>query len=248
MGLLSALIGLVLLGFAIVALVAGAHLAWIYGHLGLGAVLLIYAAATSFGEFREFLSRDAARRGARYGGNAAVQAGLLALILGLVAFLSVRHAVHWDWTEAKVHSLSAATEEVLAQIPDEKPVEILAFFQRGSEQGARQILERYTHASERVRFRVIDPNREPQLATQHEIRSNGVLIVCGGDCDSATGTVRVTEATEEEITRAIRSVISRRKTIYFLTGHGEGSPDDTQAGGTVSVSDSPRPSSTTPKS
>jgi ABC-type uncharacterized transport system involved in gliding motility auxiliary subunit len=230
-GFLCALFGLVLLGFAIVALVAGAHVGWIYGHLLLGTGLLVYAAATSFRQFRDLLGRDSTRRGARYGGNVAAQTALLAVVLGLVAYLSVRHAVHWDWTEAKVHSLTEATLEVLRQIPEERPVEVLAFFQTGSEQDAREILERYAYESPRVLFRVVDPNRDPQLATRYEIRSNGILVVCGGDCDSAGGTARVMEASETEITRAIRSVISTRKKIYFVTGHGEGSPDDAEGGG-----------------
>ncbi len=231
MGLLCALFGLVLIGFAIVALVAGAHFGWIYGHLLVGAVLLSYAAATSFRQFRSLLGRDATRRGARYGGNVAAQTALLAVILGLVAYLSVRHAVHWDWTEAKLHSLTEATRDVLRQIPEERPVEILAFFQTGSEQGARQILERYAHESDRVLFRFVDPNRDPQLETRHDVRSNGVLVVCGGACDSAHGTARVTTPSEEEITPAIRSVISTRKKVYFVTGHGEGSPEGTEGGG-----------------
>jgi ABC-type uncharacterized transport system involved in gliding motility auxiliary subunit len=230
-GLLWALFGLVLLGFAIVALVAGAHPGWIYGHLGLGALLLVYAGATSFREFRDLIGQDAARRSARYGGNAAAQTVIFAVILGLLAYLSVRHPLHGDWTESKVHSLAEATREALRQIPSEQPVEILGFFQPGSEQGARRILERYTYESDRVRFKIVDPNRNPALATRHEIRTNGVLVVCGGDCASVDGTARVNEPTEEEITKAIRSVISERKKVYFVTGHGEGSPDDPEGPG-----------------
>ncbi len=231
MGVLFAIVGLVFLGFGVIAVVVGAHVGWITGHLVLGVAVLVYAAATSMSQFREFLSGDAARRGVRYGGNVALQTVILAVILGLLAFLANRHPVHWDWTEAGVHSLATATTEILGQIPEEQPVEILAFFQQGSETGVREMLERYAYEGDRVRFRVVDPNRDPSLATRHEIRSNGILIVCAGPCDSASGTARVTEPTEEEITGAIRSVISERKKVYFLTGHGEGSPDDTEARG-----------------
>jgi ABC-type uncharacterized transport system involved in gliding motility auxiliary subunit len=236
-GIITALFGLVLLAFAIVALVAGAHPSWIYGHLGLGALLLIYSAATSFGDLRALLGGDAARRSARYGGNAAAQTAIVAVILGLVAYLSMRHPVHWDWTQSGLHSLAEATQEVLRQIPEDQPVEVLAFFQPGSEQGVRRILDRYAYAAERFRFRIVDPNRHPTLATRHEIRTNGVLVVCGGDCDSATGTARVIEASEQEITRAVRSVISKRNKVYFVIGHGEGSPDDEEAAGLSRVRD-----------
>jgi ABC-type uncharacterized transport system involved in gliding motility auxiliary subunit len=230
-GLLFAVFGLIFLGFGVVALLVGAHGGWIYGHFVFGVAFLGYAAATSLREFREILLRDATKRGARYGGNVAVQTLIVTAILGFVAYLSVQHPVRWDWTEAGIHGLAEGTKETLAQIPEEQPVEILAFYQAGSEGAARDALERYTYQSDRVRFRMIDPNREPNLATRHEIRTNGVLIVCGGECSTATGTARVTEPTEEALTRAIRSVISQRKILYFLTGHGEASPDDTEVRG-----------------
>ena len=237
MGLLFAIFGLVLFAFAIVAFVAGAHVSWIYGHLGLGVLLLGYAGVTSYREFRELWGRDSSKRGARLAGNAAAQTVLVAVILALVAYLSVRHPIHADWTEGQVHTLTDGTRDVLAQIPEGEGVEILAFFQPGSEQGARQILERYTYESDRIRFRVVDPNRNPALATRHEIRSNGILIVCGGSCESASGSARLTEPTEQELTPAVRSVISERKKVYFLTGHGEASPDDAEERGFSHVRD-----------
>ncbi len=76
-----------------------------------------------------------------------------------------------------------------------------------------------------------DPVRRPELAERYEIRSEGVLLVCRGGCDSGKGTVRVTQPSEEELTKAIRKVISEQKKLYFLTGHGEGAPEDREATG-----------------
>ena len=230
MGILLAVFGIVLILFGIVGLFSAP--AWLAAaHLGLGLLLLGAAAALSLGEFREILRRDATRRGARYGGNAVLQTVALTIILVLVAYLSVRHSVRWDWTEAKVHSLTAASLEVLAQIPEDGYVEILAFYLSGGSPARREALDLYTHESERVKVETHDPVRRPDLAERFEIRSEGVLLVCGGACESAQGSVRVTQPSEEELTKAIRKVISEQKKVYFLTGHGEGATDDREATG-----------------
>ena len=58
-----------------------------------------------------------------------------------------------------------------------------------------------------------------------------MVIVCGGACETATGTVRLNEVSEEQITRAIRGAISRKRKVYFVTGHGEASPFDEEVDG-----------------
>jgi ABC-type uncharacterized transport system involved in gliding motility auxiliary subunit len=92
-------------------------------------------------------------------------------------------------------------------------------------------LDLYGYNSERVNVKIYDPNKRPDLAERFEIRTDGVVIVCGGPCESAKGTVRVPQASEAELTKAIRSVISERKKVYFLTGHGEGDVGKADASG-----------------
>ncbi len=229
--MLYAIFGLVFFGFGLVALFGGAHDGWIYGHFVLALALWAYALATGFGELRRQLSADAARRGARFGANAVVQAVATTVILAVLAYVTVQRPVRWDWTESKVHSLSDASRAVLDQIPEAAPVEVLAFFLPGTDAAAKQLLEQYTYHSKRIGFRVVDPNASPQLATRHQVSANGVLIVCGGPCDGATGTARVTEASEQELTKAIRSVRSAKKKVYYLAGHGEADPADAEVSG-----------------
>jgi ABC-type uncharacterized transport system involved in gliding motility auxiliary subunit len=231
MGILVALYGLVFLLFAFVALFVGAGRVWIYAHFAIAAALLLYSATTSMGQLRERLSRGSTRRSARYGGNLIAQTVIVVAILGLVAYLSVRNPVRWDWTDAAVHSLTQASADVLGAIPEGSEVEVLAFFASGSEAQAEDLLDQYTYRSDRIRVRFVDPNARPGLANRFEIRANGVVIVCAGPCEAPRATARVTEATEEQITKAIRSVISSRKSVYFLTGHGEADVDDSGASG-----------------
>jgi ABC-type uncharacterized transport system involved in gliding motility auxiliary subunit len=226
-----AILGGVLLVFAVVGFLTGAGQWLSYLHLALGLGLVSYAGLTSFSELRELAARDASRRGARLGSNAFVQLLALAVILGGIAFLSVRYAVQWDWTEAELHTLSGATLDVLEQIPEDGSVEVYGFFTEGSDVAARALLEMYDYASERFGFEIFDPNRFPEVAARFEVAQDGILFVCGGPCESAEGTVRVIELSEEQVTRAIRSSISEQKKAYFLAGHGEASIEDEQATG-----------------
>lgn len=229
--MLYAILGTIFLLFAGVGLIAGADLWLSYLHLGAGLGTLGYAMFSSAAELRELAGRGASRRGARLGANAFVQGIALAVILGGIAVLSVRYPVEWDWTDAGVHTLSEATRDVLEQIPEETPVEVYAFFTTGSESDARDLLQRYVYQSDSFSFAVHDPQRRPDLAERFEISQNAVVLVCGGPCDTAKGTARVVEMSEEQLTRAVRSVISEKKKVYFLSGHGEGDIDDEQQSG-----------------
>ena len=224
-------LGVVVLAFALVGFFSGAA-AWLtYMHLLAGIGLLGYAALASLPQLRQLATEEARRRGAAFRGNALAQSALLLVILGGVAWLSQRYPVTWDWTEAQLYTLTAATRDLLSEVPEDGGIEIYGFYTRGTEEQARDLVEMYGDASERVRFEFFDPNRRPDLAGLLEIRQDRVLLVCAGPCDRATGTVRVLEATEQEITRAIRSVISEQRKVYFVTGHGEGAIDDDQATG-----------------
>ncbi len=227
MAVLLASFGCVILIFGLFAVFIAASPLAVYLHLGGGVLLLGLATLQGRSKLPELL-RSQPRRG---GLNVLVQTAILCVIAGLLAFLSVRHPVHWDLTEGRIHTLAPGSHSVLEQIPEDGLVEIYAFFSTGTEEGAKQQLEQYTYASDRVTLRFFDPNRRPDLAARFDIRSQGVVIVCNGSCETATGTVRITEVSEEQLTRAIRGAISSKKKVYFVTGHGEASPFDEEVDG-----------------
>ena len=229
--MIYAILGAVFLLFAGVGFLAGAGLWLPYLHLVAGLSMVGYALFTSAAELRDLAGRDASRRGARLGANAFVQTLALAVILGGIAVISVRYPFEWDWTDSGVHTLAEATTDVLAQIPEERPVEVYAFFTSGSEIQVRDLLERYVYESDRISFAVHDPQRRPDLAERFEITQNAIVLVCSGPCDTAEATARVVDVSEEQLTRAVRSVISDQKKVYFLSGHGEGAIDDEQSSG-----------------
>ena len=165
----------------------------------------------------------------------------MVLVIGaLLAFLSVRHPEHWDWTEAKEHTLAKGTLDTLGALPKDGAIEMYAFFTHGGEAQAKSLLEKYAYEGDRlsrkVKVRFFDPNERPDLAQRFQISSKeGVVIVCSGSCETGKGTVRATDMTEQALTRAVRQAISSKKKIYFLKGHGEADLSEQKGSGALGV-------------
>lgn len=229
---LLAILGTILAVFGLFGLFAAATPAIVAAHLLIGLGLLVYAALRSARSIAERMGSSTARGGA----NVLVQTVILLGIAGVLAWLSVRHPVHWDWTEAGQHSLTQGTKDALAAIPEGGLVEVYAFYSRGAEGPARRELDKYEYASPRVKVKYIAPNERPDLAQKFQIANKeGVIVVCDGPCDTAKGTVKAVDASEQSLTRAVRQAVSAKKKIYFLKGHGEASPNDTKGPGASAV-------------
>lgn len=194
-------------------------LAWIGGNLFIGVVLLGTAAALSFDSLRERMSSSEGRRAGKYGTSAILSTVLAIAILGLLGFLSTRYHKRFDWSEAKVHSLSDQTEKVLANL--ESDVNVLALYSPLDAPPVRDLLDRYAYASDRFVLQFADPNARPDLLEAHgiapeELDQGLVRVAIDGE------SVEVDEATEENITNAIVKLTrTGRKRVYFLEGHNE---------------------------
>jgi ABC-type uncharacterized transport system involved in gliding motility auxiliary subunit len=233
---LVAIVGAVILSFGLLGIFAAASQVVIALHVLIGGGLLIWAGVRGFRKFAGLIGTTTARGGA----NTLVQAAVVAVIGALLAFLSVRHPVHWDWTEAKEHTLAQGTLDTLAAMPADGEIEMYAFFTHGGETQAKTLLEKYTYAGgqlkRNVKVRYFDPNERPDLAQRFQISSKeGVVVVCAGPCETAKGTVKAVDMTEQSLTRAVRQAISSKKKIYFLKGHGEADPNEQKGSGAAGV-------------
>ncbi|MGQ9484163.1 MAG: GldG family protein [Desulfosoma sp.] len=162
-----------------------------------------------------------------YGSSAVFSTVVFLAILVLVALIAERHPLRADLTESGQFSLSEQSRKVVASI--EEPITIKAFFAAGAPEASRakDLLETYRYHNKNLRYEFIDPDREPQLARQYEIRDYGVLVIEGLGRKET-----VPRADEEALTNALFK-LSRKddKTVYFLTGHGERSFEDMSKGG-----------------
>jgi gliding motility-associatede transport system auxiliary component len=161
-------------------------------------------------------------RQARYGSNALVLSLAFIGIVVVVNYLIYNHSKSWDLTENKQFTLAPETLDTLSKLNE--PVKALAFFtkQSNSDQ-ARTLLEQYkSNSNGKFDYQFIDPDANPAAAQQAKITRDGTIVLeMGGHQEP------VTIVSEEELTGGlVRLLNPEKRAVYFLTGHGERSPDD----------------------
>ncbi len=161
------------------------------------------------------------KRGTLYGLNAALMSIAFIAIMVIVNIVAARYKADYDATKAQVHTLSAQSKQVVKEL--DQNIEIIGFFS-GSDYGQQdsfeKLLDQYMRETDRISYKVIDPDSQPLEARAYEEPYQGLLI------KTETRTERVFSAREQDITGALLKVTSDTpKTVYFLTGHQEHGPD-----------------------
>ncbi len=162
-----------------------------------------------------------------YSSNMVVVVVLVLAIVVLVNYFFARHHHRFDFTQAKLHSLSAQSIQVAKSLKSE--VNIKAFFREGTfnRDKMENLLKIYNYHSKKIKYEFIDPDKNPGLVKRYDIAEDGTTIFECGDKES-----RITSASEEDVTNAMVKVTrEKKKTIYFLEGHGEASIEDSEEGG-----------------
>lgn len=220
---LLGLIGLVLLLFAGVAAVftrarSGVDILYIFvnGLFGLFSVIAYLSAGL------ENLRGMVSERSTKYGINALFVSAVFLAVVGLLNYISTRHPHRFDLTEQGVFSLSPQSVSVVKNLQEE--LQIQAFVEGGVSPELRDLLSNYQYNSPKVKFELIDPDRQPELAEKYHVTAyNTVRFEYGKESTT------ISKPTEEAITNAIIKVSrSIRKTVCFVEGHGEPDIDDAQ--------------------
>lgn len=174
---------------------------------------------------REQLSSSVKRRAFLYGSSAFFT---VIFFLLLIVFLNILLHSKYTWldlTQEKIFSLSPKTRKVLREIGKGKEkISVYGFFKEGSPDWAqaKELLEKYRYETKNFEYKLIDPEKSPGLAQQHDVRSFGTIVVTYKDRKNKT-----MEPNEEGITNAIVKITrGSKKTICFVTGHGEKSTSD----------------------
>ena len=154
---------------------------------------------------------------------------LLALTtVGLAGLLGMVQVVvsHFDWrldlTPEKRYTLSEHAQRVLASLDHD--VQVVAFLRADDERNAdiEDLLVRVHKATPRVRYTIVDANRNPAVAREYGVESYGSLVVESEGRRKEFGNPR-----EDLLMEAILQVTRpMRKVVYFLAGHGEQNLDD----------------------
>ncbi len=164
---------------------------------------------------RRFREKVVSKKLVQYGASSVLNSVIFLGILALLAFISSRHHLRADLTAKGLFSLADQTKKVLKNL--DKEVTILAFYKKGDELRARDLLEEYAYHTKYITFEFIDPNQKPGTAKRYQVTQYGTLIV-----ESGTKRETLTELNEGNLTNAILRVTREQdKVIYFTTGHGE---------------------------
>jgi ABC-type uncharacterized transport system involved in gliding motility auxiliary subunit len=211
----AGLIGLVFLFFALIAYLTGAGMYCLF-NLVLGVLAVVLWATSS----RDTLGTLMGHRAARYGANAVVYSlGFIGVLIA-VNYIFALHHRRFDLTSERVFSLSPQSDKVVRAL--NQPLKFYGFFEGGRDQRAEELFQSYTYASPKITYQLIDPEKNPEVATRYNVTRMPTTHIQYGD----QGT-NVSETTEQAITNGIIKVTSTgTKAACFLQGHGEASIED----------------------
>lgn len=193
-------------------------------HNGLAIAGLVCTLLYILSQWREVV-RSFSGREARFGTLAfASIAVVLAILIG-INYLASRRNKRWDLTAAKQYTLSEQTKKILASL--ERPVTIRVFDRSEGFERFRERLDEYKYLSDKVSVEYIDVERRPADATRFEVQQFGTVVF---EYDGRVA--RVTSDAEQELTNGLIKVIQGRESkVYFVQGHGEKNPADSDRNG-----------------
>ncbi len=164
-------------------------------------------------------------RQTRYTAYAATYIIVILAVLAAVNFLANRYDKSYDSTSNKQFSLSDQTIKVVGNLKND--IKLTYFDEASHFPQARDLLDRYTALSPKLKVEFIDPVKKPQQAKSAGYRRDVTILV-----DSGARKEEAKSLTEEEVTGAIiRSLKSGERTVCFVNAANEHSIDDEAAGG-----------------
>lgn len=166
-----------------------------------------------------------ASRQAKYSAYAGIYLVIVIAILAGINFLANRYNKSYDTTANKRYSLSDQTMKIVKGLTQDVK---LSYFDRTDRfPQAKDLLDRYSTLSPKLKVDYVDPYKKPQLAKAAGIKSEGSLFI-------ETGAKReeAKSVAEEEITGGlVRILKGGERMACFLTGSGEHSLEESRGAG-----------------
>ena len=184
------------------------------------ALVLLY----TIGQWRE-IAAFFKRRNARLGVIASVGVLVGLGILIAVNYVSVRQNKRWDLTSNQQYTLSDQSIRLLQGL--QEPVKFIVFDKTENIGTFKPRLDEYQYQSKQVSVEYIDPDQKPVPAKEYEIQNYGTVVV-----EYMGRRERVTSSSEQDLTGALVKVLNpQERRVYFLSGHGEKDPTNTERAG-----------------
>ncbi len=168
--------------------------------------------------------KELTKRTLSFGANSVFISILVIGIIGVVNFLSSQYPQKLDLTKNKIHTFSEQSEKVMKGLTDELKAEFYGDI--GSKEKFRALFNNYKKLTNKFKFELVDPNKEPLRVKQAGIKKTETLVLT-----YKGKTMKVEEINEEKITNAVIKLSKNNKiTVCTIVGHGEysiNSPDQT---------------------
>ena len=153
----------------------------------------------------------------------AAQVILCLALFTVLQFLATRHNVRFDLTPTQSFVLSPQAKQVASAFT--KPARITIFYNSQSAGQRREmidLLEQFRAAAPNISFRLLDLDRSPGLAKKFGVSSYNTGVVEVGDEITDLRSIDETEITSV----LLKFSRTRTRTLCFVTGHGERSPEN----------------------
>jgi ABC-type uncharacterized transport system involved in gliding motility auxiliary subunit len=153
-----------------------------------------------------------------------VQVASAATLFGLLLVLAERHNHRFDLTPTQSFVLAPESQRIAEHL--KVGVRITAFYNSQEHEQVRQmkdLLDLFAQAAPNLTYRLLDLDRSPALAKKYGIGSFNTGII-----ELASGERRELKAIDEEeiVSALLRLTRRQRRTLCFIVGHGEHSPQD----------------------
>ena len=147
---------------------------------------------------------------------------LFAAVLVAVNLVAIRFDARWDLTESNVHTLSKESVEITELISQPLRIVALASSKRRQQLDGEVLLSLYQRLKpDLIEVQFVSPTRNPFLVDRLGFRAGEVAhleYTVNGKTDGR----KLTQLTEDAVTQVIYELTQgRRKTIYYIEGHGE---------------------------
>ncbi len=230
---------LLLVGAALYYSVTNIWDKWAIGLAVAGVVFIVVGIAANYRQIMATLGK----RSTKYGTNYVVSVILVIALVSALNYVGQRHIKRFDLTAIGRYTLAPQTIQVLGKL--NKDLDIKCFFTGGDYPPLKDLLESYRAKSNHVKFEFIDPDKQPDTAKQYDVSVYGTMSNPFTGSQLKFGTVvliygdrrekiekKSEEVREEDLTNAIIKVQrTEAKKVYFVQGHGEKDPSDSEKGG-----------------
>ncbi|HEX4872728.1 MAG TPA: GldG family protein [Nevskiaceae bacterium] len=146
-----------------------------------------------------------------------LNAVLVMALIGLLGWLSVRYDLQQDWTVNQRNTLTEASRQQLAAMPE--PIRVLAFVEPGAAERAavESFLEQYRRFKADIQIEFIDPGAQPAKVKEYEISAAGEVVI-----EYQGRREKLRQLSEPVITGALQRLsFSGESFVVFVEGHGE---------------------------